>query len=284
MIVVTQHVTYEMVERVKVARARAARHGKRGDSGWTESMRTKMWWGLAGGGAILLVGMVIGALLNGGLPAWALGASPFGITATPAAGSNTSSAYCQLYLQRLASALHVDQSTLASDNQAALKAVIQQEYQDKKITQAQETALLNRVNQLGSHPCAGLGRFGRSFGPGPGRGLGRGPAQELGSARQALLSAVAASLKLTPSQLQSDLASGQTLQQLATSRGVSFDSVKTAYLNAVQAQLKQAVSAGTLTQAQSDQLWAAVQRSVAAGHFPLIERPNIQPAVMQPMA
>jgi hypothetical protein len=225
-------------------------------------MRNKMWLGLAGGG-ILLVGLVVGALINGGLPALALGS---GAAAPTPGAASTPGAYCQLYLQTVAGDLHVSQAQLATANQDALKKVIEQAYKDGKITQAQETQALNKVSQLGSQPCAALGRFGHELGHGP-RGL---DGQALAGAHQAVLNAVAGTLGLQPSQLQSDLQAGQTVPQIAQAQKVQLTNVNSTYLAAVQAQLKSAVSAGKITQSQSDQVYAKIQQAVQAGHYPLL--------------
>jgi len=219
-------------------------------------MRNKLWLGLAGGG-ILLVGLALGALINGGLPAFAfVGNAVNGLTQqTPPA----SSAYCQLYEQTLANELGVSTAKLEGANQNALKAVIQQAFKDGKINQSQETTLLNNLSNLSSHPCAGL-HLGRGFGFG---------GHEAGGLR--VLSAVASALKLQPADLHTDLQSGKTIAQLAQTANVSIDSVNTAYLNAAKDQLGKDVTAKTITHTQADNAYSKLQMAVAAGHYPGLE-------------
>ena len=228
-------------------------------------MRNKLWLGLAGGG-ILLVGLALGALINGGLPAFAfVGNAVNGLTQqTPPA----SSTYCQLYEQTLANELGVSTAKLESANQNALKAVIQQAFKDGKINQSQETTLLNNLSNLSSHPCAGL-RLDRGFGFG-GHEAG-GLRGDFAGVQQAVLSAVASALKLQPADLQTDLQSGKTIAQLAQTANVSIDSVDTAYLNAAKDQLSKAVTAKTITQTQADNVYSKLQMAVAAGHYPGLE-------------
>jgi len=230
------------------------------------TMRNKLWLGLAGGG-VLLVGVVMGALISGGIPAWASGGS--NANAAPAANGN----YCQLYEQRVAKDLGVSVAKLESANQDALKATIQQAYTDGKITQAQETRLLNKVSQIGTHPCAALGRF-RTSGHNGGKALG---GTQLAGAREAILNAVAAKLNLPMATLESDLAAGQTVSQIATAQHVSLGDVNAAYLSSVQAQLKTAVSNGMITQAQSDMAYSKIQQAVANGKYPLLEGRGMHP-------
>lgn len=230
-----------------------------------------------GAGGIFVVGMLAGMIASGGLPAFAAG-SPS--ASSPSTSGN--SKYCQTYLSTLASELHITQQQLAQDNQAAIEKALDQMQADGKITAAQKTQIEQRLQNASQHPCALLDRglkAGRHGGPGgPGGHLGA----QLGDARQQIEAAVAPTLKLSAATLDGDLAAGQTIAQIAKVQGVSLDAVNTAYLNAVQAALKKAVSNGTLTQVQSTALYAKVQQAVTAGHYPLLERPAGHPGGMSP--
>jgi hypothetical protein len=222
-------------------------------------MRNKLWLGLAGGG-ILLVGLVLGALINGGLPALA----SLGVGAAPRA-TNPSNAYCTLYEQTLAQQLGTTTAKLESANQAALKAVIQQAFKDGKITQAEETDLLNHLSTLANHPCAGL-HFGF------GKHRAGGPLGDMSAFHQAVEAAVAGVLKLQTTDLESQLASGKSVADIAKAQGVSVDSVNSAYLAAAKSELDKAVTAKTITQAQADQTYTVLQTAVAAGKYPGLEQ------------
>jgi hypothetical protein len=218
-------------------------------------MRNKLWLGVAAGG-ILLVGLVLGGLINGGLPALA----SFGASLAPRA-TGTPNPYCSLYEQTLANELGVSTSKLEGADQAALRAVIQQALKDGKITQAQETDLLNKVAAMANQPCIGLrGNFG--FG---GRGGGPG---EIGAIHQAVEAAVASALKLQATDLETQLDAGKTVAQIAQTQGVSIDTVNSAYLNAAKGELDKAVTAKTITQAQAGQAYSKLQTAVAAGNYP----------------
>jgi hypothetical protein len=221
-------------------------------------MRNKLWLGVAGGG-ILLMGLLLGGLINGGLPALAF----LGDSSAPQA-TNPPNAYCSLYEQTLAKELGISTAKLEGANQTALKAVIQQAFKDGKITQAQETDALNKVAAMGNQPCAGL-RGGFGFG---GRGHGGALGAELGSIHQAVEAAVANALKLQVTDLETQLNSGKTVAQIATAQSVSIDTVNSAYLGAAKTELAKAVTAKTITQAQSDQAYSMLQTAAAAGHYP----------------
>lgn len=67
---------------------------------------------------------------------------------------------------------------------------------------------------------------------------------------------LAETLNLTPDELSTQLASGQTLVQIAEAQGVSQEQLTTALQAARTTSLQQAVTDGVLTQAQADQMSA----------------------------
>ena len=68
--------------------------------------------------------------------------------------------------------------------------------------------------------------------------------------------ALAEKLGLTTDELNAQLAQGQTLAQIAETKGVSQSDLAQALQTAMKTGLDQAVAAGTLTQAQADQMLA----------------------------
>jgi len=65
---------------------------------------------------------------------------------------------------------------------------------------------------------------------------------------------LADALKLTPDELQNQLASGKTLTQIAEAQGVSQEQLTAVLETSVKAGLDKAVADGVLTQAQADQM------------------------------
>ncbi len=228
-------------------------------------MRRRVTLGLGVAG-IFLAGLLAGGVLSGVLPAFA---SNNASSATGAA--NTKGDYCALYEQTLASKLNVKTADLEQANSEALQTVIKQMYADGKITSQQESKLLQQATSLKSGACSRLAALA-----GKARHGGAGKANAaLAGARQAIEAQVAPTLHLTAAQLDSDLKAGQTVSDIAAAQKVNLSDVSKAYLSAVQSQLSKAVSAGMLTQAQSDALYSRVQQAANAGHFPLLERGGI---------
>lgn len=223
-------------------------------------MRKNVLLGVAGG-ILLIVGVLAGMIFGDNIRALAAGNTNATAQATP--GNRAS--YCQLYMQTLASDLGVTTDKLKSANQDAAQKVINQLASDGKITAAQKTELTQALQKYGSNPCAFINMHGA------GKGLRQpGVQRTLGTARAAVESAVAGALKISTSTLESDLAAGQTIPQIATTQKVNLSDVNTAYLNAVKSQLSSAVSAGTITQAQSDAAYSKVQQAVQKGNYPLL--------------
>lgn len=102
---------------------------------------------------------------------------------------------------------------------------------------------------LGGGRLGGRG-FGGGLGPGDGDGVGFGFRRFFGSG----LTAAAGYLGLSASQLQSDLAGGQTLAQIAKSQGKTLDGLVAAMAAQLKKTLDTAVSQGVLTRAQADEL------------------------------
>jgi hypothetical protein len=74
--------------------------------------------------------------------------------------------------------------------------------------------------------------------------------------RGAVVNAITSELGITRAQLRADLASGETLAQLATANGVSVANLENAITAAVQSRLDQAVASGVLSASQ-EQAWLA---------------------------
>lgn len=219
-------------------------------------MTRKRWVLILAGGGALLALLVAGGI---GLNAYAAANTAGAIHAT------SPSTYCQLYESTLASQLGTTTAKLQSADQAARKAVLDQMVKDGKITQAQETQIEQKQATRANAACAAIGSGFAAGGP---RG-NLGPA--LKGARSSIESAVASAAGISTTTLESDLANGQSIAQIA---GSKLSAVNTAYLGAVQTALNSAVSQGTITSAQSTSIYSMVSKTVQAGHYPLLGPPH----------
>ena len=220
------------------------------------------------GAVIFLAGILAGIIVSGGVPAFARSTST---TNAHSHSSSTPAGYCQLYEQTLASKLNVSESKLESANSAALQTVINQMAKDGQISSKQQSLLQEAVQEYRTQPCSHLTQLLQLA---KGKNLSAGSAalqQVLAGARQSIETPVAAALGIPTATLNSDLAAGQTIPQIASTQHVSLSTVNKAYLGAVQTLLSQAVSNGYLTQSQSSALYNRITTAVNSGRYPLLQ-------------
>ncbi len=243
-------------------RPRCDERGKEG----RELMSKRVVLGV-GGGLLLALGLVLGIIVGPSLQALAAGTHVSAAAATP-----TATDYCQLYVQTVSKDLGVTQSQLESANHDAAQAVINKMYADGKLTQAQKTQAEQELSQYANNPCAAIQAATKHKGAaGAPGGATSSQTQEVSALRTTLMTAVAGALHTSSASLQSELSAGKTVAQITSEQGVSKSAVDSAYLSAVQGALAKAVSAGSLTQAQSDMAYSFLQRTVASGHYPLLD-------------
>jgi hypothetical protein len=123
---------------------------------------------------------------------------------------------------------------------------------------------------LGGGRLGGRG-FGGGLGPGDDGGAGGGLGFGLRRFLDGGITAVAGYLGLSATQLQADLANGQTLAQIAKTQGKSIDGLVAAMTVQVKKGLDAAVAGGMLTQTQANHLasrLAARMKDMANGVRP----------------
>jgi hypothetical protein len=165
-------------------------------------------------------------------------------TPTPA----TPDAQAHAFIDDLAGRLGVTSSTLTTDIKAALDDQIDAAVTAGKLTQAEADAIKQRVASGDGLPFLGV------LGHGPGRGPGT-PRLGVGIPRggliQAGLDVAAQYLGIDVATLRSDLASGKSLADIASSTaGKSTEGLKAALLAAAKTKLDQAVTDGHLSSTQ----------------------------------
>jgi hypothetical protein len=180
--------------------------------------------------------------------------------------------YSKTFVQKLATALGVDQATLEAALKTAGNGTVDEMLKNQDITRNQAEALRQNVaaGRWSAWQRDGGGRGGFEMGRG-GHGRGGMMGAPMGGLRGAnisqisLLETAAKTLNLTLTDLDAKLRSGETLTSLATIQKVNLETVKNAVVNNLKAQLAAAVKAGSLTQATADQILARASTDVNFG-------------------
>lgn len=177
---------------------------------------------------------------------------------SPAATTNAAGAWaakaCQQFRAAFAKELGVDESALTPAAKSAAKSVVDSAVAGGRITKARGDKLKERIDQADADGCGLLGRRVTRI------------AGTLGVVRDGV-EAAADALKLSPAQLTAKLRGGATLQQIATDAGVPYDTVTTAVLGAVKADLDKAVAAGAIRQQREDRILERLSKNLAQGRF-----------------
>ncbi len=201
-------------------------------------------------------------------------------TGTPSAAAQAFN-YSKVFVQKLAAALGIEQTKLEAAIKTAGNATVDEALKNQSITLAQATQMKARV---ASGEFGVLGRGGRDGGMGMGgrngaAGMGgmggrdgapgmMGGKMGAGISQIALLETAAKTLNLSITQLDTELRSGKTLTEIATAQKVSLETIKNAVLANLKTQLAAAVKTGSLTQAQSDQIYKNAEADTNFGlHF-----------------
>ena len=198
---------------------------------------------------VCIAGIGVASLLVAGgvvaVTAYAAGVNLAPSAATPSPSAKASpgskSAYCDKFMQHLASDLKTSDSNLQSQISKAAQQTIDDAVKAGDLTQAE-------ADKIKSHMSGS-----KSLCSGPVAGLGHGSREGAGAFMQATLAAAAAAINQTPDQLRQQLMAGKTVSQLAPA-GMTEDQFKAAFADNLKKQLDPQVAGGKLTQAQEDKL------------------------------
>ena len=193
--------------------------------------------------AALVVGIALGALLGPAVLGTVSAQTP--PTTTQAVGPLSS--LRNLFLDKLAAALHIQRPTLDSAIKDAGTSTADEAVKQGKLSQSQADRLKQRIQN---------GNFGGFWG-----GLGAKGGRNLASVQQAMLDAAAKTLKITPQEVMRQLRSGQTLAQLAQAHGTTEQKVTGAAVAAAKTELDKAVANGSLTRGQADAIYNRLQKA-----------------------
>lgn len=195
-----------------------------------------------------------------------LGVSAFGVyryvsaavQPTPVPGNSATPAlmdqYWALFLKTFAANLGVDQAKLDKAFVDAVNATADQAVKDGKITQAQADSIKSRYSQ-GLSAQKGM-PFMFGFGSGTRGGGGFGMRGTLTTAD------IASALGMKEQDLTTALKSGKSIADVAKAQNKDLATVKQTLLDGAKAKLDKEVANKTLTQAQADQIYQNLTKSI----------------------
>jgi hypothetical protein len=190
------------------------------------------------------------ALGAAGMLALGVGTVAFAQTPTPTAGLQRTN-YGEVFATKLAAALGVDQTKLNSAVKTAQTQTIDEAVAKGDLDQTRADEMKQRLQQDGA---GGFGPFGGlGFPDGKGDRMGPGGRGMFGPNDSAVQEAIAAKLKVTVQELQTQLKT-KSLLDYAKEKGVVESDLRATIQAAMKTQLDKAVAAGKLTQAQADEM------------------------------
>jgi hypothetical protein len=205
---------------------------------------------LLGGAGLLVATALVGGTLIGSVLAAPAGGSKDSITTDAHGPFDGDGEYCDVFLDTFASELGVSRDDLIPASKAAAVAAIDAAVEAGDMDADRAATLKERIEELDEAGC------GMGFGLGFGRGMAVGEARGIFHAD--VLDAAAEELGLERSVLVDRLADDITLEEVAEAEGVAYDDVKSAVLEAVQADLDAAVAEG-LDQDRADAMLLRIQ-------------------------
>jgi hypothetical protein len=220
-------------------------------------MRTAKLIGAAG---LLVAASIIGGTLIGGVLAAQTGGSAAEQPLTHDGGrllGGEAGEYCEVYLDTFASELGVSRDDLLPASKAAAIAAIDAAVEAGDLDEDRAAQIKERIDGIDDPGCGFIGALGRAFGHGFGHGF-------VGAD---VLDAAAGALGLDSGQLMSQLADGNSLEEIAADQDVAYDTVKTATIAALEADLDAAVAQG-LDQERADSVLQRVQTWLDEGGEP----------------
>jgi uncharacterized protein YidB (DUF937 family) len=219
---------------------------------WTSLPRAARVYVTAVAGVSLAAFAVVVTGAATGTPLLAASPSP-----SPSPGSGTN--YCNRFSGHVAANLGKSQSQVQKAISDALNQTIDDAVKNGDLTQSQANAIKARVgaNASGSKACVG----GLKGIPGVGRpgGVGRFPRPGVNTTDE-----IAKALGISTAQLQQDLQSGKTVQELASAQGMDEAAFRSKLASVTKTDLDQQVKAGKLTQNQEN----AVLQRLQSGPLP----------------
>jgi hypothetical protein len=202
--------------------------------------------------------LVAAALIGGTVMSAALAGSPAPAApdvVDPARVTGEPSEYCTTFRTAFAANLGVSEDKMVAAAKAAIGTTVDKAVADGKLTAAAGERIKERVAKADADGCRILGGWRAAVG----RAV-------VGVARDGLIAAADA-LDMTPGELRAQLRTGATLKEVAAAEGVPYETVTSAVMAAVKADLDAAVANGRITQARADRILERLEARLAAGGF-----------------
>ncbi len=220
-------------------------------------------------GGALVAGVAI--VTTGAATGASLVASP-SPSPTPTSTSSAQ-AYCNSFVGHLASDLGKSQEQVNKAISDALGQTLSDAVKKGDLTQKQADAIKARLGN--GKVCAGI--LGRQI-----AGIGK-PAPPGGGAPRAGIASLteyAKALGISDQELRQDLMNGQTVKDVAASKGMDEAAFRAKLVSVTKADLDKQVAAGKLTQQQEDMILQRLQN----GPLPLWDRTVKRPSTKSPTA
>jgi len=196
-------------------------------------------------GALVLSALVGGTLIGSTL-------------AQDAETDTANGAYCDTFMDTLASELGTDRDGLVAAGKAAANAAIDAAVAAGDLPEERAASLRERIAEADGTEC---GFFGKGFAHGFGHGVAR------GIVGMDVFEAAAEALGIESSDLIAQYREAGSLEALAEELGVSYEEVKASILASVQADLDAAVTEG-LDQERADEILARITTWLDEGGEP----------------
>lgn len=178
-------------------------------------------------------------------------------------------AYSDAYLDALANELGVDRASLGPAAQAAATAAIDAALAAGDITEERATELKDKVAALEDPETLLVSRgFSRGGERGDGWARDGHDGRGVGVAIHESLDAAAEALAIEKGDLIQRVRDGSTLEEIANTEGVTYDTVAGAIKEVASSQLASAVAQGRLTQERADEITAKLEAWLDAGGDP----------------
>ncbi len=181
--------------------------------------------------------LILSAVLGGTLIGSATATDETTGTGTDA-DATARGAYCDVFMDTLASELGTDRGGIVDAGKTAANAAIDDAVAAGDLTEERATALRERIDAYDGEGCGMFGRFAKGFHAGFGHGMARG---FLGGD---VFEAAADALGIESADLIGQARDAGSLEALAEAQGVAYDEVKASVLAAVGADLDAAVAEG----------------------------------------